>query len=475
MDTTTVYAADIVKSYRNATGDLVVEGVATSPDLDLDQQVCDPDWLKSAMPDWFEWGNIRAQHSDIPAGHAVDMENQAGDRWWIKAVITNPEAAHMAETGTYKGFSIGINSPQIFKDARAQQMGATRGRIAGGRIVHVGLVDRPCNPVATMSLAKEAKPGMTVKASELDSQRMLVRVEEMLTLEAAKDPSADVVKRDVSTGERDRLAGTGAAMPDGSYPIANAADLRNAIRAIGRAKNPGAVKSHIKRRAKALGKENLVPDEWKTPAADAVKDDAPHDPAMVTSVRDGLIALLKAELDELESGEDELCDVSELLCALKMFMCWWSDEAVEGEVAAPYTGAPTGSVEQVMLTVNADGTTTKAVSQTPPPVPTDVAAGGGDRLTELVKTAIAEANQVSEGRIKALEAELAKVLALPAPGGPVLTRTSQDTAKAARHDALLTKATEFRQLAYQIDDPTARQGYLERAEQFRTEAAALKG
>lgn len=467
MDTTTVYA-EIVKAERNAAGDLVVVGKATGPDLDLDRQICDPTWLGKAMPDWFTTGaNIREQHSQIAAGVATELA-QSGDAWMVTATVVDPVSAKKVEAGVLKGYSIGIKAPRVVKDA-----GAPGGRIVDGQIVEVSLVDRPCNPTCTLTLTKAAKPGMTLKAVDLDAERMLVKVEELVEGGGSGGAPVDTGKRDVSTGERGRLAGSGAAMPDGSYPIANVADLRNAIRAIGRAKNPGAVKSHIKRRAKALGKETLVPDEWKTATADAVKDDGPHDPAMVTSVRNGLVALLKAELDELESGEDELCDVSELLCALKMFMCWWSEEAAEGEVAAPYTEAPTNTVDHVMLTVNPDGTT-KAVSQTPPPAPT-VTAGGGDRLTELVKTAVAEANRSSEERIKALEAELVKVKALPAPGGPVLTRTSQDTAKAARHDALLTKATEFRTIAYQIDDPAARQGYLERAEQFRAEAAALKG
>lgn len=59
--------------------------------------------------------------------------------------------------------------------------------------------------------------------------------------------------RDVPTAERKRLAGEGKAMPDGSYPIANCEDLGNAIRAIGRAKNPNAVKRHIAKRKSALG------------------------------------------------------------------------------------------------------------------------------------------------------------------------------------------------------------------------------
>jgi hypothetical protein len=59
--------------------------------------------------------------------------------------------------------------------------------------------------------------------------------------------------RDVSKDERDRRSKDGTAMPDGSYPIANCQDLRNAIQAIGRAKDPDKVKAHIRKRKKALG------------------------------------------------------------------------------------------------------------------------------------------------------------------------------------------------------------------------------
>ena len=68
--------------------------------------------------------------------------------------------------------------------------------------------------------------------------------------------------RDVSQDERDKLADRGDANPDGSYPIKNVGDLKNAISAIGRSKNPGQTKALIKRRAKELGVPDLVPQEW---------------------------------------------------------------------------------------------------------------------------------------------------------------------------------------------------------------------
>lgn len=70
-------------------------------------------------------------------------------------------------------------------------------------------------------------------------------------------------KRDYNTAARRRMASGGQAMPDGSFPIANTADLRNAIQSIGRASNPAAAKEHIKRRARALGASDMLPEEWR--------------------------------------------------------------------------------------------------------------------------------------------------------------------------------------------------------------------
>ena len=61
-----------------------------------------------------------------------------------------------------------------------------------------------------------------------------------------------IIEKDFTQAERNKAAESGNAMPDGSYPINNVADLHNAIQAIGRASNPAAVKAHIKTRAKVL-------------------------------------------------------------------------------------------------------------------------------------------------------------------------------------------------------------------------------
>ena len=68
----------------------------------------------------------------------------------------------------------------------------------------------------------------------------------------------------ISETERSSLAKKGKALPDGSYPIRNERDLKNAITASGRA-NPedlDAVKTHIIKRAETLGKLTLLPEDW---------------------------------------------------------------------------------------------------------------------------------------------------------------------------------------------------------------------
>ena len=78
---------------------------------------------------------------------------------------------------------------------------------------------------------------------------------------AAAERGRELAK-EFSEDRRKKLAKEGKARGDGSFPIENASDLRNAIRAIGRAKNPAAAKAHIIRRARALGLSKLLPDGW---------------------------------------------------------------------------------------------------------------------------------------------------------------------------------------------------------------------
>lgn len=77
---------------------------------------------------------------------------------------------------------------------------------------------------------------------------------------ASSDP---VEKAKYDAEDRKRMAGNGQAMDDGSYPIADEADLDDAIRAVGRGgASHDAIRRHIISRAKSLGASSKIPDTW---------------------------------------------------------------------------------------------------------------------------------------------------------------------------------------------------------------------
>lgn len=398
MTTTTVYA-EIVKAERNADGDLVVVGKATGPDLDLDHQICDPDWLGKAMPTWFSTGgNIREQHSSIAAGVATELEN-VDDSWMVTSTVVDPVSARKVEKGVLKGYSIGIADPRVVKDAAAPG-----GRIVDGQIVEVSLVDRPCNPTALLSLAKAARPGSTVKAFAFDNERMLLKVEEFEELaEKATKPAADDAAEDEDDGE------TGSADDDDGDAASKAAELVSVVK-------------------------GLVPD--------LAKGSPEQDIASAQEAIAAIAQLIISEAQGLAAGDlSEAFDIDELLCAVSALRWFIYAEQAEED---------SEELTEITIPLAADADSTKNAAPAEP----------GADLAELVKKAVAEAVKPHEERTKALEAELAKVAALPRPGGPVLTRTAGDTEKAAARDELQAEVTKYRQMADAVTDPVARSGYL---------------
>lgn len=106
---------------------------------------------------------------------------------------------------------------------------------------------------------------------------MLMKAAVPLYTSLAKDDDLDdaaleYIKREFSQEQRDRAASSGAALPDGSFPIHNKSDLHNAMRAIGRAKDPAKAKAHIRRRAKALGLTGELSDAFKGDVSSRIAD-----------------------------------------------------------------------------------------------------------------------------------------------------------------------------------------------------------
>ena len=524
-------------------GSMFVYGLATDPTLDMDQQICDAGWLKSAMPQWFKTGaNVREQHSNIAAGVGIEL-NADGDKWMLKSEVVDPITQAKVRKGVLKGYSIGIKQAQVMKSDEAPN-----GVIVGGNIVEVSLVDRPANPSARIEIAKSVNGELTMteikKADDILQEAVMtegpaaegrtpedrnlvctdcdgegkvhtntndwntcemcggtgLRPEDSPLDIVQEDPShpaanlrqdtgitdgkadePEVEKREFTDAERADAADAGQAMPDGSYPIKTVKDLKNAIQSYGRAKDPAKVKSHIMARAKALGKESMIPENWsKAIEADTDKADGmEHDPAELAAVRAGLIALIKAELDEMLAGtESEICDVSELLCSLQIFLDWWTSEASENETEAPFTGwdedkeSNDYDMAYMALGVSADlmksATSSEATEELRAELRTEIvkALGLDDTTT---KTALAEAKE----EIELLKADLAAVKEMATPGGPSLRMSQNQSTKSAQVDQLRAEADRYRRTASQVIDMSLRNAYVEKALKLEQDADTI--
>jgi len=81
---------------------------------------------------------------------------------------------------------------------------------------------------------------------------------------AVGEESAEVAAAEFTQSQREKLAKKGHALADGSFPIRNKQDLKNAVKSWGLAKksNKAKAKKFIKLRAKQLGAMNEIPSTW---------------------------------------------------------------------------------------------------------------------------------------------------------------------------------------------------------------------
>lgn len=563
----TAYAwAPITKSEKQDDGTLIVYGPAASSALDRDEQRLDETWLDEAMPQWMaEGGNVREQHDAKRAvGVGVGLSKGDDGAHFLAAHIVDPVAVKKVETGVLKGFSVGIKAPKI----QLGKADAPKGLVTGGSIVEVSVVDRPANPGCLFTLAKAdgagdlslvddaevveksdtfglpgelydrlpsvvkdalselAACGATVTAEAEASKADAAETGPVVVNVSVQAPEAS--KADLSAAGRRKAAASGAAMPDGSYPIQTKSDLRKAIKAVGRGNaDHSAIRKHIIKRAKALGLEAMVPENWQADGSlkDANKADEEtiaKAEALLRDVRELAPSLAKADDgDGSDGGEDEsedvagaeqaiaviakliiaeaeslamgnlneACDIDLLLSAVRS-LAWFkereeaeqgSDEDADMSLAdkPTKTSAPAandgdeGDEEEDEDDEDDDATASK--TEAPTLTKADV--------TELVKSAVAEANKAAEERTTALAADLAKaqqtineLKALPQPGGPVLTRTNTQEDAARKSDAALLRVQAKDYLAKadacSTSDRYLADGYREKARELMAKADA---
>lgn len=200
----------------------MVWGYASTEALDSQGEIVKASAMKAAIADYMKFANVREMHQPKAVGKtkSVSVDDKGT---YIGVKVVDQGAWEKVEEGVYNGFSIGGHVKTQVDNI-----------ITDLALSEISLVDRPANPEAVFDVWK------------------------MDTTE----------KRDFTSKERKTLASTGKALPDGSFPIVNEADLHNAVRAIGRASNPAEAKAHIMARAKAMGMESALPDDWATNKVD---------------------------------------------------------------------------------------------------------------------------------------------------------------------------------------------------------------
>lgn len=316
--TTTSYFS-IEKADRNSDGTMTVYGKATDDSLDIDQQICDGDWLKRAMPAWFKsGGNIREQHSQIAAGVAKEYEAKA-DGHYIGVLVVDPVSVKKVDAGVLKGFSVGIKNPRVVRDSKA-----ANGRIVDGQIVEISLVDRPANPNCQLVLAKS-----------VNGESDLVQVEEWIEKKEGEEDFTQVIKpRKGEPADKELYAEVvrAAKAKFDVYPsaYANAWVVREYKKRGGKykteSKEKGLQSDSNSTKERPMGTETIAVPE------SILGDLFKFDKGEYERAREALANLISIEAQEMKEGHNELSSISHLLEAVAHLHAWYEGEEAEGEV-----------------------------------------------------------------------------------------------------------------------------------------------
>jgi hypothetical protein len=243
-----------------------IVGRAAQEVIDRDNEIFD---YKSSRPEFEKWsadvfqdtngqshGNVRAMHGNVAAGKLTSITFDDAERAIdVTAKIVDDNEWKKCLEGVYTGLSIGGRYSKKWPEAINGKM-VTRYTAVPSEI---SIVDRPCCPTAKFfSVHKRDGSVEEVAFKNWDPPATATS-----GIQPYDEEGTRAKKRKFSEKERESAAASGAALPDGSFPIHTVEDLKNAIQAHGRAKNKAKAKAHIISRARALGAAGSLPDDWR--------------------------------------------------------------------------------------------------------------------------------------------------------------------------------------------------------------------
>jgi phage head maturation protease len=137
---------ELTKVEMQDDGTLKVFGVASSGSQDQVGETVLPEAVRAALPDYMAFAAVREMHQPSAAGTTLKAEVCEDGLTRIETQIVDPMAIRKVQAGVYKGFSLGGKT--LARDPSDPSV------ITRIRLNEISLVDRPCNPDATIDLWK---------------------------------------------------------------------------------------------------------------------------------------------------------------------------------------------------------------------------------------------------------------------------------------------------------------------------------
>lgn len=363
----------------------LVYGRATQEVIDKANEIMDYESSKPMFEKWSNdfatrtngksYGNCRVQHDSKRVGGKIAeplVFNDVDKAIDICVKVSDDKLFNQIKEGYYTGFSVGGSYGKQWADDDG--------------IIHytaipseISIVDNPCVGTATIMYVKadgtteektfnkkevsnvdkeketqveavekavetetvektaveiepkdEPKPEVEKTSVEIDSKQEEEVKDEIEDDDKDDDCDKECKKRDFTAEERKKLAEEGKAMPDGSFPIENKEDLKNAIRLVGQAKEKEKAMAFIRKRAKALDAEDMIPESWGK-AEKAAEDEM----AKADVAKEDVFEMVYKAMDDADDLVKEKCGKlfhkmveKKLYCA-----CDKCAKAVEGEKA----------------------------------------------------------------------------------------------------------------------------------------------
>ena len=198
----------------------------------------------------------------------------------------------------------------------------------------VGLVDwltheeTVMKSVSEITAADVARRATEIAKAAGDEATWILKIEEartQLLKEAGGDVDLPLAKHKYSDDERKKMAQSGQAKGDGSFPIKDREDVQNAVSDWGRAGATDSDRDHIVARARAVGATDELPSDWPGSS----KKDARTSTAAKT---DGATDLVKSVLERSLALSGEKPPEVDLKDRLRKFLSssdWDSQRAMD--------------------------------------------------------------------------------------------------------------------------------------------------